>query len=259
LSRPLHDHLESVVRRVRSAHRVLLALDFDGTLAPIAARPDDVVLPRSTVSLLERLQAEPKVTLAVVSGRSIADLRRRLDIDCFYAGNHGLEIEGPGVSFLHPDALARRPALDCACDALETALREATGVFLERKGLSATVHFRLAPPGSLQQLRLTVERALRPYSGCLDLLPALRAWEVRPHVAWNKGSAVAFLAGRLAENRAEDALVVCAGDDAGDETMFEALPGALSIHVGGRSATSARYVAGGPVELVSFLARAWPE
>src|SRR6185369_2814198 len=173
LSRPLLDNIDPILRRARDAGRVLLALDFDGTLSPIAARPEAAVLPRATASALAGLAARGDVTVAILSGRSVADIRRRLGLDCVYAGNHGLEIEGPGISFRHPEAVLRLPALFNACVDIDTALDGIGGAFVERKGLSCTVHFRQVPDAFHDQVRSAVELSTRPYATCLDIVPAL--------------------------------------------------------------------------------------
>jgi trehalose-phosphatase len=251
LGRSIFDNLEPILSRVRSVRRLLLALDFDGTLAPIAARPEDAALPRATAALLAQIVASEQVTLAIVSGRSIADLRRRIDLDCIYVGNHGLEIEGRGLSFLHPDAAERRPILRSACADLDAALDGTPGAFVERKGLSATVHFRLVAEPWRQKVRGAVENAMRPYAECFDIAPALEAWEIRPRLAWNKGAALELILGSIG---ADCRLVICAGDDLTDEHMFRAAPDGVTIHVGNGMESAARFGAAGPAELAAFLA-----
>lgn len=95
----------SVSKQFRQAGVSLLLFDFDGTLSPIAARPDLAVLPAKTRALLLEAQSDDRYVLGIVSGRSLADLRERVGIDGLtYAGNHGLEIQGNGLDFLHPEA-----------------------------------------------------------------------------------------------------------------------------------------------------------
>lgn len=257
MSRPLLRSLDAILSRVHEAPRVFLALDFDGTLAPICLRPEDAVLPNSTALLLRRLVGRPilapfTTTLALLSGRSIADLKQRCGVDCIYGGNHGLEIEGPGISFVHPEAVVRRPVLHAACAEVDAAIGGIEGAFVERKGLSATVHYRRVAAASRPRVRLAVERAMRPYAGCLDVLPARMAWEIRPHVPWCKGAALQFL---LGHTTGVPPLVICAGDDFADETMFDAIPGTISIRVGNASGTAAQYLADDPATLAEFLAR----
>jgi trehalose 6-phosphate phosphatase len=83
--------------------RLVLLLDFDGTLAPIVERPELAAMPEATRDGLSRLMARPGVEVAVVSGRGLADVRERAAIPGIaYAGNHGMEIHGPGVDRIHP-------------------------------------------------------------------------------------------------------------------------------------------------------------
>jgi trehalose 6-phosphate phosphatase len=251
LGRSILDNLEPILSRVRSVRHVLLALDFDGTLAPIADRPENAALPRATAALLARIVASGHVTLAIVSGRSIADLRRHVELDCIYVGNHGLEIEGRGLSFLHPGAAARRPVLRAACEDLEAAIEGAPGAFVERKGLSATVHVRQVAEPLRETVHIAVQDAMRPYAECLAIVPALEAWEIRPRLAWDKGTALELILRSLG---ADCRLVICAGDDLTDEHMFRAAPDGVTIHVGNGIESAARYGAAGPAELAAFLA-----
>ena len=93
-------HLLNVWPRVRSqlagVDHILLLLDYDGTLAPIAGRPDLAVLPARTREALMAVHKLDRFTLGIVSGRGLADVREMAGIPgLVYAGNHGLEIEGP--------------------------------------------------------------------------------------------------------------------------------------------------------------------
>jgi trehalose-phosphatase len=250
VSRPLIPELPALRARFLDSGHILLGLDFDGTLAPIAPRPADAVLPPETVAILSSLAASEQVSVAILSGRSIASLKAKTSLDVIYCGNHGLEIEGPGISFLHEGATLLRNTLDLACWDLEAAFQGVCGVLVERKGLTATVHHRHAPAELDGWIEATVRLVLQPYSARLSIRAALESWEIRPSVAWNKGSALKLLADRMATARLT---VVCAGDDATDEDMFRVLPDAISIRVGASAPTGALYHVGGPPELLQFL------
>ena len=85
--------------------RLLLLSDYDGTLTPIVDQPDQAWLADATRDDLRALARSPNIHLAFVSGRDLADLRGRVGVaDAIYAGCHGLEIEGPGLRFRHPEA-----------------------------------------------------------------------------------------------------------------------------------------------------------
>jgi trehalose-phosphatase len=78
----------------------------------------------------------------------------------------------------------------------------------------------------------------QPYREHLMIVAARKAWEIRPRLNWHKGSALLYL---LREFSGPPPLVFCAGDDETDEHMFAALPSAISIRIGGRRQTHARY------------------
>ena len=77
--------------------RLCILLDYDGTLAPCGFHLDLTVLPEETKAVLEKLCAIPEVFLAIITGRSIPDIKEKVGLQGItYAGNHGLEI-------VHPD------------------------------------------------------------------------------------------------------------------------------------------------------------
>jgi trehalose 6-phosphate phosphatase len=249
---PVATAIDEIRERIETAERIVVALDFDGTLAPICERPGDAAVPAESLALLRSLNDVPGVTLAIVSGRSLADLKSRIELQAFYVGNHGLEIEGPGLSYVHEDGGHFREAVDLACWDLRAAFCAVPGVLVESKGMTATLHYRQAPANLSGWIKATARMVLSPYRPALTLEPALKAWEVRPRVAWNKGTALEFL---LRHTGDADPLLICAGDDIGDEAMFDCRPNAISIHVGGRLRTRARYRVDDPAELVEALRR----
>ena len=250
-AQPLFRDLDRISQRIDQADHILVALDYDGTIAPIAETPEAARVEPETESVLHELAASARVSLAIVSGRSLSDLRQRLPIaGVIHIGNHGLEIEGAGVSFVHQGASLLRRVIDLACWDLEAALQSVRGVQIERKGLTATVHYRQAPADLAEWIHLTVHAAVQPYGTQVAVAPALLAWEIRPNLPWNKGSALRFVFGRM---RALRPALVCAGDDATDEDMFDVIPGAISIRVGNPGNTRARYFVNGPQEMQRFL------
>ncbi|MGH7465568.1 MAG: trehalose-phosphatase, partial [Longimicrobiales bacterium] len=95
-----------VLRAARgAAGSLLIGLDFDGTLAPIVPHPQEAALLPASRAALDALALRTDTHIALVSGRSLADLRRRVVLErVYYAGNHGLEIEGPDVHRVQADA-----------------------------------------------------------------------------------------------------------------------------------------------------------
>lgn len=249
--RPLLCELDRVLALLRQADRVLIALDFDGTLAPMVDDPKIAAIPPKTIETLTKLSCSPRYSLAVVSGRSLADLEGRAPAGAICVGNHGLEIRGGGISYVREGAEMARTAIDHACWDLEAALGGVRGMAVERKDLTATVHYRNAPAELVGWLRATVEEMIRPYLSKLYIAPALQALEIRPRIHWNKGSAVRYLLDRM--ETAGTALIT-AGDDTTDEDMFGLLRQQVSIKVGTPRCTRAQYYVRGVTELAEFLA-----
>lgn len=212
----------------RESGRMVLLLDFDGTLAPIVERPEQAAMPASTRAALDRLMALPGVEVAVVSGRGLADVRERAAIPGIaYAGNHGMEIEGAGLHRMHPDAVAARPALADAARRIEPALAAIPGAFLEDKGMTLSIHFRQSPPERHADVRAAVEQGA---SEDLRITAGKMVLEVRPRVEWDKGKAVLFLLDQM--RPPPSAPVLYLGDDRTDEDAFRALAGLGGAHEG---------------------------
>ena len=231
------------LRRWRESGRIVLLLDFDGTLAPIVERPELAAIPDATRAALDGLMALPGVEVALVSGRGLADVRERAAIPGIaYAGNHGMEIEGAGLHRMHPDAVAARPALAAAAQRIEPALSRIPGAFLEDKGMTLSIHFRQSPAERHADVRAAVEQAVRDD---LRITSGKMVLEVRPRVDWDKGKAVLFLLDQM--RPPENAPVLYLGDDRTDEDAFAAVEGIL---VGNPSAeTLARSYLRDPAEV----------
>jgi trehalose 6-phosphate phosphatase len=201
--------------------RLVLLLDFDGTLAPIVDRPELAAMPARTRAALERLMAIAGVEVAIVSGRGMADARERAGIPGIaYAGNHGMEIHGAGFDRVHPQAAAARPWLERALAMLEPAVAAVPGAFVEDKGLTLSVHFRLAPPERVAALTQAVATVVAMNPG-LRMTTGKQVLEVRPGVNWDKGKAVLFLLEQM--RPPHGAPVLYLGDDRTDEDAFRAL------------------------------------
>ncbi|HEY4484917.1 MAG TPA: trehalose-phosphatase, partial [Nitrospiria bacterium] len=117
-------------------------LDFDGTLAPIAPRPEQAWLPYKTRLLLKSLSR--RVPVVIVSGRSLRDIRFRVGLErIIYAGNHGLEIAGCGLRHRIGDAIHWRRFLKAVAEQLRKDLSGLPGILFEDKGSTLSVHYRL--------------------------------------------------------------------------------------------------------------------
>lgn len=241
---------DAIVRRARRAERVLLCLDFDGTLAPITASPDEARILPAARDALERLDRCDRVAVAVVSGRALTDVRDRVAVPgLVYAGNHGLERRFDGERIVHPAAEDARRALAELCGTLEQALADVDGCVVEDKGLTATVHHRRVADDRVDDVVERVERAVSDRDD-LRLTTGNAVVEVRPAVDWGKGAAVSSLVERVDG----DPFVLYVGDDTTDESAFRAVrPDGVGIYVGAPTETAATCRLPDPASVADFL------
>jgi len=214
---------------IRPRNNWALFLDLDGTLIDIAARPDRVVVPAELPGLLEACRLAFGGALAIVSGRTIADLDRLLSpLRLPVAGEHG------GTLRLASDETGWAPKVPHVPsrwrEAMHAFAAEHPGVVVEDKDLGAAVHYRLAPrhaPFLLELLTGLVAQLPDDFK----ILQAKMAYEIQPR-AINKGHAVrTFLAVPPFTGRTP----VFIGDDVTDEEGFHAARavGGLGLSVDG--------------------------
>ncbi len=223
------------------ANKPMLAFDFDGTLSPLVERPVTARLELETIDLLRQLAAQWPVV--IVSGRSVADLVPRFfDIPLAgISGNHGVE---PWGMTPETERLVAGWVL-----ALQKAFGHEEGIDVQTKRWSVTVDYRHAPDLELTERRL---------SAFARSLPSVRVLGGRhadlnlaPASGHNKGTALMH---HLAELGCRSALYV--GDDRTDEDVFALdLPDLVSVRVGQKSGTKARFFLHGQHEVDHLLDR----
>jgi len=251
----LLDHADQIRGRVTGKPLAVL-LDFDGTLAPIAPSPELVALPDAVHQTLRRLAATRDVLVAVISGRSLDDIRARVGMPgLVYAGNHGLEIASDGAVWTLPAAEAMRDVIRDLCRRLAERLGTIAGVVVQDKGLTASVHYRQTPLPQVEEVRVAVlEEAARAPQ--LIVQQGKQALEVRPAVTWDKGSAArAMLERAFGPEWVDRVAAIYIGDDRTDEDAFMALPEpSVTVKVGSPTyLTAARYVARDVQDVAEFL------
>lgn len=196
---------------------LLVGLDFDGTLAPIAPRPELAALSMATRRAIEVLAEHHRV--AIISGRGLSDVRAHVGVEgVVYGGCHGMQIEGPGLAFEHEEAMAHKPALQAAAAQIGEAIASVEGVMIEAKGLAIAVHRRNVEEAAHGRIDAAVTAALRPG---LRHKKGKMVDELVPDVDWDKGRALLWLRDRIGP--ALPTLYV--GDDVTDEDAFRVLVG----------------------------------
>jgi trehalose-phosphatase len=223
---------------------LLILTDYDGTLVPIVAEPDDAHLPPEVHEDLQVLARSPRVRLGVISGRDLRDVRRRVAVaEAIYAGCHGLEIEGPDLAFTHPDAVAERDKIQVIAEILSERAAYIPGMRVEPKRLTVAVHYRQVADAEVRRVEMELARALRVEGTRLKILHGSKVIEVLPQVDWTKGECALWIRDAVLRGGRGSFLAVYMGDDWTDEHVFERLVGqALTIKVGSAGpATRASY------------------
>lgn len=226
--------IRTAIARVAASDRLLVALDFDGTLSPLEDEPMDARMLPAARAALDALFAEPETLVALVSGRSLSDLRIIAEHDdaspLLLAGSHGAEFWIPGEGAVtHDDDPADAALRDELRAHAEQATAHIEGVWIEPKRFGFGVHTRRSSPaGAAEANRL------------VDALVAAEAPQWRRRTGHNiieyafrhegKDSAIAEL-----RERTDASAVLFAGDDVTDEDALASLgEGDLGVHVGNR-------------------------
>jgi trehalose 6-phosphate phosphatase len=241
------------IELVIGARRPAFFLDLDGTLAPIACRPDLVEMPAATREIIDRLAR--KFLVCITSGRGLEELRHVVRVpSVYYAANHGHEILGPpGSGIILEVGTEYRGAVESVAAEVEKALGSVEGVVIENKGLSLAVHYRLVAVEERPRVERAVKGATARYPA-LRLLRGRMVFDVLPPQVWDKGRATTWLLEHSGWGPG-DVCPVCLGDDLTDEDMFAAVQGwGLSVLVGSpERATRAGYRLHDGQEVARFL------
>jgi len=211
-----------------------LFLDFDGTLVELAERPDAIAVPAGLAPMLERIRRRLDGRLAIVSGRSLADLERHLPLHgVAFSGSHGLELQLADGTRL---PLSVPIGLDDVRARVEDFAAATPGLLVEEKPAGIALHYRLAPDEGPRAdafiAALARERGMEVQRGAMVA-------ELRPTGA-TKGDAIKAF---MTEPDFIGARPLFMGDDLTDEHGFAAAAslGGAGILVGPARESAARY------------------
>jgi trehalose 6-phosphate phosphatase len=194
-----------------------LVTDIDGTISPIVAHPPDArVLPlarRALAGLRDCL-----AVVGVVSGRAVGEARAMVDLDgLVYVGNHGLEFFSARGAEVVPEARPWVPRLARVLADVQQRIHT-DGIVVENKGVTASLHYRLAVDPEQARRELLEILAHRALTSGLRFEEGRRVLNLLPPLTVTKGSAVSWLAREHALDR-----IVYLGDDVTDAHAFKAL------------------------------------
>lgn len=246
------------IREIISAKFIFLFLDYDGTLAPIVDIPDEAIMPVDVRVLLEEFSKRSDCKLAIVSGRPLEGIKNIVGLkNIIYAGNHGLEIEGPRIKFKYQIPGRTKSILRKIYEELNKKLSKIKGVFIEDKGVDIALHYRMADKKDLPLIKSVFHDAtiIPLVQDKIKITTGKMLLEARPAVRWDKGKVVLWLLARQQfAMKNVSVLPIYIGDDITDEDAFEALKGNwLTIFVGKPRDSHADYFLKNTEEAGRFL------
>ena len=244
----LTPELREAIRQIAGTEHLLVAMDFDGTMAPIVGHADDArPLPRSAAAFAG-LAVLPRTTTALISGRALASLRAVASppVNTLLIGSHGAEAWlGPGSTGLTLDPEQEALLADVRA-VLEDIVKEAPGTMLEDKPAGVVLHTRLAADDVADDAVAAARSVLQDRKGVF-LKDGKRVLETSV-VNASKGEGVTFLRQITGATG-----VLFAGDDTTDEDALARLePGDVGVKVG-LDFTQAQYRVEAPVHVAELL------
>ena len=251
----LFDVWTDIQERIQKAQAVYLLLDYDGTLTPIASRPDLALCPPEVRELLRKLKDLSRVSIAIVSGRSLQDLYGLIGVPGItYVGNHGLEIRNPAGVHKKKLSLSRQKELAGIKTALQRSLGDLPGILFEDKESILAVHYRMVPERDYGKVYQEMDEIQKKWGSQWNLVRGKMVFEIRPRVDFHKGKAVRDLIKIVPTG---GLLPFYFGDDQTDEDAFRLLRGkGITVFVGApETSTEAEYFLKTPAEVTEFLRR----
>ena len=236
---------------------IYIFMDYDGTLTPIVKYPDRAVISEDMRNLLRDLSNKPRCNIGIITGRALKDIKRKIGLEgVIYAGNHGLEIEGPKIKFESRVSPRTVSIIRNLKEELTEKLSKIKGIFVEDKNVTLSVHYRSATRTGYLSAKKIIKEVIQPFLARkkIEVSYGKKVIEIKPQVKWNKGRAVKWLLAKEAIVGGQPIMPVYLGDDATDEDAFGILKNkGLTIYIGNPKDSQAKYYLKDTREVFRFL------
>lgn len=252
----LWKNLDKITTQLQNSPVKILMLDFDGTLASIVKFPEKAKLSQEIKNLLIKISKKQGFYLAVISGRSLKDLREKVGLKhIIYAGNHGLEGDILKEKYLFPIPDEKLVVLKIIKEQLNQIARQFKGVFIEDKGFVLSLHYRLLASKYVPVVKSTFERFIKPYiwDGLISVLAGKMVFDIYPKVGWNKGSFAKLVIDKIQRQAKTPPAAIFVGDDITDEDIFRKLERGITVKVGDDEQSQAKYRLKDTDDVLRFL------
>lgn len=253
----LNDYTLQIQKKILKSDHIFLFLDYDGTLVFFKEKPTDVTTPQHVKHIIRQLIKNQKVTVVIVTGRPLQEIRKLLTIrGLSFIALHGLSIKTPNEPQDNWDqATQARLIVKAIKNDMQKKLKKEKRAFLEDKELTLALHYRLLPSKKAHPLREAFKTTVLTLDKkkILEIMNGAKVIEARPK-GWNKGKAVELFLAR--HEKGKNNLPIYIGDDITDEDAFRVLKKrGITIHVANTSKrkTAAKYWVNNPDDIFSFL------
>lgn len=226
---------------IAEGKRIVVFVDYDGTLSPIVDDPELAFMPDTMRSAVREVARY--FPTAIVSGRSRDKVYEFVQLnDVYYAGSHGMDIKAPLRQNKSGDLRYQTRALDEKGNEviifqpaqeflpeiqgirkeLEDETKRIDGVTVEDNRFCISVHFRKAKQEDYSLVQQKVTSVLEKHPR-FHVSRGRKVWEIRPSIKWNKGDALEYLLETLGFSESNDVLPIYIGDDTTDEDAFKVI------------------------------------
>ncbi|XP_078160083.1 putative trehalose-phosphate phosphatase 6 [Carex rostrata] len=219
------------IMAISKGKKIVMFLDYDGTLSPIVDDPDRAYMSESMREAVKDVAMH--FPTAIVSGRCTDKVLSFVRLkELYYAGSHGMDIVGPTIGPKNMKSKTKEVLCQPASDFLpiieeiSKTLTEKTkmipGAKVENNKFCVSVHYRCVDEKKWGTLAEQVKSVLNQYPK-LRLTQGRKVLEIRPTIKWNKGNALEFLLETLGYADSNEVFPVYIGDDRTDEDAFKVL------------------------------------
>ncbi|MBU1031809.1 trehalose-phosphatase [Patescibacteria group bacterium] len=252
----LWQNLDKITPLLKKDCPKVLLLDFDGTLVPIAKSPQKANLSQENRSLLQKLSQKPNFYLAIISGRKLSDIKEKIRLpNIIYSGNHGLKWEIFNKIDSYPIPNKTLSIVKAIRKQLDGIADKSRGVFIEDKGPVLSFHYRLVDKQQISVIKSQFKRVIKPYveNGLISILTGKMVFDIYPKVNWDKGYFAKFVINKIRTRTKTAPVVIFIGDDTTDESIFKTLKNKITIAVGKKRQSKAKYYVNNTNEVVQIL------
>lgn len=255
----LFDHQQRIMNKIKEAKKIILFLDYDGTLVGFKDDPEQVKTPADVIGLIGQLRSDPTYEIIIITGRTLKDITSKIPIhQIHYAAVHGLHIQHvDGTETIMNKADKIQSTLSKIKKQAQIAFSDEPNIRIEDKSFTLAFHYRMLSNKEKQSAKKRFNAIANDIidTNEIELLKGDNVIEVRPQ-GWNKGTTVSYFLDHYQEDI--PTLPIYIGDDTTDEDGFGILHDpAITIIVknGTTRNTSASYWVHNPDDVVQFLSQ----